>query len=127
MLLGLALWRGIAPWQGLILAGLVQTAVVYGVLVPRVFEVMQQPVKEAALLARELDLPTVAYRTNMPSFSVYREAITPSRDPVPGELVFLRRDKLDHLAERLPHLTQEVLFARGPVALVRVTAGSSGV
>jgi hypothetical protein len=104
------------------LAGFIQTAVVFGVLVPRVFEVMQAPVKEAALLARRLKLPTVIYRTSMPSFSVYRQAITPERPPSPGDLVFLRIDKLKTLAEEYPQLHREVLFQRGAVALVKVTA-----
>lgn len=126
LVLALALWRRLRPWQGLVLAGLVQMAVVSGALVPRVMEVLQGPVKEAALLARELDMPTVVYRTSMPSFSVYRQAITPDRDPRPGELVFLRVDKLDALAERHPDLDQELVFRRGAVALVRVSAGPGG-
>jgi 4-amino-4-deoxy-L-arabinose transferase-like glycosyltransferase len=117
-----ALWRRVAVWQGLVLVGFIQTAVVFGALVPRVFEVMQEPVKEAALLARRLDLPTVVYRTNMPSFSVYRRAITPERPPASGDLVFLRIDKLDRFAQEYPHLHRAVLFRRGAVALVKVTA-----
>lgn len=119
-LIGLLLWSRPPLWQRLILAGVIQTLVVYGVLVPRVFEVMQAPVKEAGLLARELDLPTVVYRTSMPSFSVYRDAITPNRPPLPGELVFLRVDKLDALAADFPGLQQDLLYRRGPVALVRM-------
>jgi 4-amino-4-deoxy-L-arabinose transferase-like glycosyltransferase len=121
--LAVALWRRLAPWQGLILAGFIQTAVVYGALVPRVFEVLQQPVKEAGLLARALDRPTVRYRTNMPSFSVYRQAVTPDRPPRPGDLVFLRVDKLPRLAEDHPGLEREVVYQRGPAALVRMRAG----
>jgi hypothetical protein len=101
---------------------MVQTLVVFGVLVPRVREVMQGPVKEAALMAKGLGLPTVVYRTSMPSFSVYRDAITPDRPPRPGELVFLRVDKLPQLARELPDLRQELLYRRGPVALVRIDA-----
>lgn len=119
-LLLLAAWSRPPLWQRLILAGLLQTLVVYGVLVPRVLEVMQGPVKEAALLARRLDLPTVVFRTSMPSFSVYREAITPDRFPRPGDLVFLRVDKLPLLARELPDLRQDLVYRRGPVALVRV-------
>ena len=126
LVLGLTLWRRLPSWQGLLLAGLVQTAVVSGVLLPRVMEVLQGPVKEAALLARELDVPTVVYRTSMPSFSVYRQAITSARDPEPGDLVFLRLDKLDDLAGRYPQLEQELVFRRGAVALVRVNAGQGG-
>ncbi|MGE5155179.1 MAG: ArnT family glycosyltransferase [Bdellovibrio bacteriovorus] len=116
----LAFWSRPPLWQRLILVGILQTLVVYGVLVPRVMEVMQGPVKEAALLARQLDLPTVVFRTSMPSFSVYREAITPDRIPRPGELVFLRVDKLPLLARELPDLRQDLIYRRGPVALVRV-------
>jgi len=117
-----ALWQRLPPWQGLLLVGVIQTAVVSGVLVPRVMEVLQGSVKEAALLARTLDLPTVAYRTNMPSFSLYRQAITPARPPTSGDLVFVRVDKLNRLTQQYPNLEQEVVFRRGAVALLKVTA-----
>jgi hypothetical protein len=89
---------------------------------------MQGPVKEAGLLARGLDLPTVVYRTSMPSFSVYRQAITPEigteRPLAPGELVFLRIDRLEalaaDLARELPGVGHETVFRRGPVALIRL-------
>jgi 4-amino-4-deoxy-L-arabinose transferase-like glycosyltransferase len=117
-LLLLAYIPRIPIWQRLLLAGAVQTLVVFGALVPRVFAVMQAPVKEAGLIARELDRPTVVYRTSMPSFSVYRDAITPwTAAPEPGELVFLRVDKLDDLAATHPHDALLVLYRRGPVAL----------
>ena len=111
-------WSRPALWQRLLLAGVIQTLVVFGVVVPRVFEAMQTPVKEAGLIARKLDLPTVVYRTSMPSFSVYRDAITPSRPPVAGDLVFLRVDKLERLAQDYPALSRELVYRRGPVALV---------
>lgn len=113
-------WSRPPLWQRLILAGLVQTWVVYGFLVPRVFEAMQAPVKEAGLIAKQLDLPTVVYRTSMPSFSVYRDAITPQRPPVAGDLVFLRVDKLESLERDYSDLRQEIIYRRGPVALVRM-------
>jgi 4-amino-4-deoxy-L-arabinose transferase-like glycosyltransferase len=133
--LGLALVRPSSArrfggvWQRLLLVGFVQTAVVYGTLTPRLLEALQGGVKEAGLLAKGLDLPTVVYRTSMPSFSVYREAITPQitaeRPPAAGELVFLRIDRLDSLAGELPGIAQEVVFQRGPVALVRLGASTS--
>ncbi len=107
-------------WQRLLLAGAVQTLVVFGALVPRVLEVMQAPVKQAGLIAQELDQPTVVFRTSMPSFSVYRGAITPQVDgPEPGTVVFLRVDKLDDLAATRPGHRLIELYRRGPVALVR--------
>jgi 4-amino-4-deoxy-L-arabinose transferase-like glycosyltransferase len=118
-LLLLAYFPRIPIWQRLLLAGAVQTLVVFGALVPRVFAVMQAPVKEAGLIARELDRPTVVYRTTMPSFSVYRDTNTPwTSAPEPGELVFLRVNKLDDLAATRPDNPLLVIYRRGPVALV---------
>ena len=107
-------WSSPPLWQRLILAGVIQTLVVFGFLVPRIFEAMQAPVKEAGLLARQLDLPTVVYRTSMPSFSVYRDAITPHRPPVAGDLVFLRVDKLEQLARDYPALQQDLRLSARP-------------
>ncbi|MTW21170.1 glycosyltransferase family 39 protein [Allochromatium palmeri] len=112
-------WSSPPVWQRLVLIGLVQTLVVYGEVAPRVLDTLQAPVKEAALMAKRTELPTVVYRTSMPSFSVYREAITPNRAPKPGELVFLRVDKLEHLTREHPDLQLELAYHRGHVALLR--------
>ncbi|MGB5737409.1 MAG: glycosyltransferase family 39 protein [Thiohalocapsa sp.] len=120
-LIGLMLLRRPKVWQRLVLAGIVQLLVVFGVLVPRVFDVMQAPVKEAGQIARGLDLPTVVYRTSMPSFSVYRRAVTPQVDaPQPGQLVFLRVDKLEPLARQVGTERMLPVYRRGPVALVEI-------
>ena len=124
VVLGLSVWRRLNAWQGLLLVGFVQTAVVSGAVVPRVFEALQAPVKEAALVAKARDLPTVVYRTSMPSFSVYREAITPDRAPQPGDLVFLRIDKLDRFEKDFPDLRYSVVYRRAAVALLQVEDNS---
>jgi len=121
-LVALLRWSRLPLWSGLVLAGVIQTLVVFGVLVPRLFEVMQGPVKEAGLIAKRLDRPTVVYRTSMPSFSVYRDAITPNRPPHAGDLVFLRIDKLDALAHDYPDLRSQVVYRGGPVALLSMDA-----
>ncbi len=120
----IGLWqlqRG-ALWQRLIVVGMVQLAVVSGVLVPRVLEVIRAPVKEAALIAQTLDLPTVVYRTSMPSFSLYRQAITPDRPPRSGDLVFLRIDKLQRLQQEHPGEQLQLIYQRGGVVLVNFVA-----
>ncbi len=124
--LGLAVWRRIRVWLGLVLVGFVQTLVVSGAVVPRVLETLQAPVKEAALLARELGSPTVVYRTSMPSFSVYREAITPDRAPQPGDLVFLRVDKLVRFGQEYPGLAFAERYRRGAVLLLEIEQDASG-
>ena len=129
-LIGLMLWPRPPVWQRLVLAGVVQTLVVFGALVPRVFDVMQAPVKDAGQIARGLDLPTVVYRTSMPSFSVYRGAITPQVSaPKPGQLVFLRVDKLERLARQLGEQSDGgaliEVYRRGSVALVKIAAAET--
>src|SRR6185369_6538652 len=51
--IGLAMWRRLPVWQGLLVAGLVQAAVMSGIVLPRVLDVTQGPVREAAVLARQ--------------------------------------------------------------------------
>ena len=116
----LAFWRRPAPWQGLIAVAFLQVLLVWGELTPRLAGVLQQPVKEAALLARDLGRPTLAYRITMPSFSVYRQAITPRREAAPGDLVFLRRDRLADFTAARPNLGIQVLYERGQIALIAV-------
>ncbi|UCE30723.1 MAG: hypothetical protein JSW68_11790, partial [Burkholderiales bacterium] len=82
---------------------------------------IQQPVKDAALLARDNGWDTVAWRINMPSFSVYRGMPTPRRAPRDGEVVLTR-------AEHLPQLGVaglEILYARGGVVLARLPPGGT--
>lgn len=119
--LGLALWRRLPVWQGLVLAGLVQALLMALVIAPRILSATQGPVHEAAMIARERPEKVVAWRIIMPSFSVYRQAATPTRIPEPGELVFTRSDRL-HEVEKLlpPGSALRVVHQRSFVTLARV-------
>jgi 4-amino-4-deoxy-L-arabinose transferase-like glycosyltransferase len=90
--LGLALVLAFTPWLGGALAG---------------------PVKDAALLARQLPGPAVQWELSAPSFSVYREQLTPARPPRAGELAITRADRL------APDAPVEKLFEEGGVVLLR--------
>ena len=100
--LGLALWRRLPVWQGLVLAGLLQAVVIAALIAPRVIGVTQGPVREAAQIARERPEAVVAWRMIRPSFSVYRDKATPTRIPMAGELVFTRTDRINEVVEQLP-------------------------
>ncbi|MDR3415782.1 MAG: glycosyltransferase family 39 protein [Nevskia sp.] len=118
-LLVLVLRRGTPAWSAVLGGGLAVGALVWFGVVPVVAAAQQEPVRDAARRARELNLPVVSYHTFLPSFSVYRGAVTPNRSPAPGELVFVRLDRLPELqAELGEQVTLVPEFKKGGVALL---------
>ncbi len=120
IVLGLACWRRLPVWQGLVVAGLLQAVVLFALIAPRVLEVTQGPVRDAALLARQNGVPVVSWRLNQPSFSVYRQAVTPARLPLVGELVLTRSDRLEELQRELTPLQVQPIYQRGFISLARI-------
>ena len=83
-------------------------------LVPVLGKAQQEPVKQAALLAREKGLQVVMWGINMPSFNFYSERVTERREPRPGDVVVTK-------SERLPQLKRyETLYQKDGIALIRV-------
>jgi 4-amino-4-deoxy-L-arabinose transferase-like glycosyltransferase len=114
-----ALWlRRVPVAAALVAAGGVATLPLSLVVGPAAGAVLQGPVKEAAQLCRDQGLEPIMWRLNAPSFSVYRGAPTPSREPRPGDVVIT---KAKRLAE-LPGYGYEVLYAKYGIVLVRVNA-----
>lgn len=106
---------GHGPWRRLAAAALACSYALGALLLPAVAALQQGPVKRAALLARQAGWPVRSWRINVPSFSVYRAAITPAADaPRAGDVILTRSDALDSL----PPL--RVLFREGGVLLVRI-------
>ena len=95
------------------MAGALNTFVVVQWVGPAAGELLQQPVKTAARLASKYGETVVMWRINMPSFTVYRQKVTPRRDPKPGEIVVTRIDALPDLG---PH---EVIFDQGGIVLAK--------
>ena len=93
-------------------AGLVAFALVAAVT-PLAGELLSGPVKRAAIAARAYDEPVVQWNFHVPSFSVYRQRVTPARPPQPGELAITRADRL---AADAP---VDILFQERGVLLVR--------
>ena len=114
-LLLLAARRRILPWQGLQMLGIVQVFVIVYALLPAFARLQQEPVRHAALKARSLDIPVVMWQIRMPSFTVYRGAITPERAPQAGDLVFTRIDKLAHLGKH------RIVFKEGGFVLAKMS------
>lgn len=116
----LSAYRRLAAWRALLLIGLLQALALNGLVAPAIMSVTQAPVRALAEVARTAGWPVVSYRVSQPSFSVYRQAVTPSRLPVIGELVFTRRDRLSELETRLHPARVAVLSERGRFVLAEI-------
>jgi len=104
------------PWPALrraVAATAVLTVALGWALIPWLGELLNGPVKRAAQVAAQMPGAAVQWEIAAPSFSVYRQQITPSRPPAPGELALTRVDRLD------PSVPVDVLFAQGGIALIR--------
>jgi len=109
-------WRRLSPAGTMAVgAGLVAFALAAAVT-PLAGELLSGPVKRAALVARTHSEPAVQWNFHVPSFSVYRQRVTPARPPQPGELAITRADRL------APDAPVEILFQERGVVLVRRTA-----
>lgn len=80
--------------------GGVQLATITLVLLPLMADARQDPLKAAALVARDAQATVVSQGVRMPSFSFYRGAVTAERAPKPGEWVLIA-------VTRIPELTQD--------------------
>ncbi|WP_240794364.1 glycosyltransferase family 39 protein [Azoarcus sp. DD4] len=108
----IALRTTLPAWKQLSIAAVLQVVVLTTTVVPWVGAVLQGPIKLAAAEARKYDATVVVWRLDAPSFSVYRQAVTPSREPAVGEIALTRVD-------RIPDSGYDVLFRKGGVALIR--------
>ena len=101
----------------LIVFGLAAVITVATLVVPIAGFAQQSAVKEAALLCRDRDIDCVLWRLNAPSFSVYRGAPTPSREPRPGDVIVT---KVSRMRELPPSLSYDVLYAKRGIILARI-------
>jgi 4-amino-4-deoxy-L-arabinose transferase-like glycosyltransferase len=101
----------------LVASGIALVVAVSGGVMPALGSALQQPVKEAAALVADRPETVVMWHLNVPSFSVYRQRITPRRRPESGEIVLTKKQ---YLAELGP---SEVLYQGSGVVLAKVTGG----
>ena len=83
----------------LIASGVVFSLLINFYLMPLAGKLLQEPVKEAALLAKKEGYKIVMWESYNPSFLVYSESFVERRSPEPGEVVLTtvkQLDKLDH-------------------------------
>ena len=114
-------------WQRLSLIGLSMNMFIFTAFASVASGFQQQPLHHimAYLEERASGQQVVAYRMHMPSFSVYREKITPLRAPAPGELAITRVDRLKELHKTLQGAPTKIVFQSGGLVLVEVAKAES--
>ncbi len=86
-------------------------------LAPLIAGAQQEPVRRAAKSIYGTDRDVIAYRIDMPSFSVYMNRIIPKSEPEPGQIVYTRVDKVDKLLGLDKQIVPELLYQQGGIAL----------
>ncbi|MEN9502495.1 MAG: hypothetical protein RI964_1780 [Pseudomonadota bacterium] len=123
-LLLLLFWPNVTGFVRLCGVAIMQTVFLTSVLIPLIAHIQQSPVKAAAQFAQQhLENATIVMDgIDMPSFTVYRQHITPHRPPQRGEYVFtnleyLVADPAANPAQPQPSFT--VVFQQGGLALAQ--------
>jgi hypothetical protein len=98
----------------LIVSGYLLTFLAVHLIWPVVGEIQQQPVKNAAQFVQQKGIDPVMWSMDNPSFSVYRQEVTPWRKPENGEYAITRINKLKKLN------AYEIIFKQGGVVIVHV-------
>ena len=97
--------------------GLAGVASLASLVVPIAGYAQQSSIKEAAYLCRNRQLEPVMWRLNAPSFSVYRGAPTPSRDPRPGDVIVTKAERLRELPKGLAY---DLLYSKRGIVIARI-------
>ena len=83
-------------------------------VMPLAAALLQTPIKEAALIAKQHDYAVVMWRINTPSFDVYSERLVEKRDPRQGDVVLTKSVFLPQLGKA------DVLYQKNGIVLARL-------
>ena len=108
------------PWQKLVSFAFCQSVFCYLVLLPAVAKIQQIPIKQAAIYAKDIQEPFVAYKMHMPSFSLYREQVTHRREVQAGDYVYTRADRVKQLEQTFGVESVEVFYQQGVIVLLKI-------
>jgi 4-amino-4-deoxy-L-arabinose transferase-like glycosyltransferase len=110
----LALIRYTPIWHRLLISGILSVTVLSLAVIPALARLQQEPIKQAALVAKREGYRVVMWKLRTPSFNVYSRSLTERRRPLPGEIVLTKA----HYLREFPDYT--VLFQRGGIVLARM-------
>ncbi len=97
LIVGLSFVPGLSVLQRFFAGGIVFLLAINLHMMPLAGKLLQEPVKEAALIAKEQGYKVVMWKINNPSFLVYSETLTERRKPEPGEITLTNVKHLDKL------------------------------
>ena len=114
ILLFIAFFRPLNITQRSIFTGIVFIGLTSFYLMPKVAGIMQEPLKTAALLAKDKGYEVVMWKMNYPSFNVYLGKPVLRRTPLPGDVVITKVNKLSKLGNH------HILFQKHGFVLTQV-------
>jgi hypothetical protein len=84
------------------------------IVMDKVAKLKQQPIKEAALIAKERDFDILMWGLNTPSFNVYAERIVTKRGPQDGDIALTKTILLKDIKE------YEVIYQKHGISLAHI-------
>ncbi|MGB5882835.1 MAG: hypothetical protein WBG28_01900, partial [Desulfobulbales bacterium] len=94
--------------------GLLFVSLLNFLVIPIMGNILQQPIKAAALMAKKDKLAVIKWRIDPPSFHVYAEKLTEVRAPKAGDTVLTKSTYLED------NIKYETLFEKQGVVLVTI-------
>ncbi len=111
----LGVWMVRLPKERSILLASALTLLGLNLFLAKVYaQAAEEPIKEAALFAKEHNLSVVMDGINTPSFAFYEGRIAPKRNAKPGEVVLTKKEKLKKFKNF------DILFAKNAIVLIRL-------
>jgi len=97
-----------------VIIGLSFISLVNFIVLPAYAKMVELPIKEAALVAKEHNFKVVMYRLNTPSFMVYSQNLVEKRKPKIGDIVITKNKGLKHIKH------YSVYYHKNGIYLVKV-------
>ncbi len=107
--------KKIALAHKLLLSGTVTVLGLSIFIVPLAGQLLQQPIKDAALIAKQANYKVIMWDLNTPSFNVYTRRLVEKREPRAGDIVITKSKNLQRLK------SFDTLYLKNGIALVKVT------
>lgn len=114
LLIIVSLIRNISFFKRIIFISFISIIIINFLVLPTIGKVLQQPIKNIALFAKERQLKVLMYRLNMPSFNVYREDYIKKRNPLNGDIVIMKKIHLNDF------LKYTILYEDTGIVLVKI-------